>query len=127
MSTPSIHELAIAGLIDVGAMRSIPKTSGHCLPRDRRGSRRGRSGPRYGSGILRSLDGGKTWAVLRRNSGEPHCVLPTCHSKIIVDPGIAKTIYAAVTSLADNSGSADDNGIYKSTDGGSTWTRTHGT
>ncbi len=55
--------------------------------------------------VFSSRDGGKTWNTLRN-------VLPSQVTALAVHPSDAQTLYAGVESL----------GMYKSTDGGATWT-----
>lgn len=76
---------------------------------------------RYGAGILKSSDGGNTWAILGVSVFGKRAV-----SRIIVDPtdSTGKTLYA---SMVYSSRSLSGNyGVYKSTDGGTTWTQTNG-
>ncbi len=61
--------------------------------------------PRPGPGVLRSLDGGKTWTMAQGFSTRPVCA-------VAVDPQDGKRVLA---------GSTD--GIFRSTDSGQTWTR----
>ena len=72
------------------------------------------SGP--GGGILRSDDGGSTWSFLGNSSFDK-----SEFGAIVVDPNVAnaQTLYVAVSA-----GSANfflGSGLYKSTDGGATW------
>jgi hypothetical protein len=77
----------------------------------------------YGSGILVSTDGGATWTLENPGGDFTHRSI----AKIAVDPTDPKTAYAAV-SISDRYGnlidpSSDTNmGIWKTTDGGATWT-----
>lgn len=71
-------------------------------------------------GVFRTRDGGKTWEkILFRNSG-------TGASDLILDPSNPNTIYAAFWQISrkpyrmDSGG--DGSGLFKSTDGGDTWT-----
>src|ERR1035437_3745757 len=71
-------------------------------------------------GIFRSRDGGKTWEkVLYRNA-------QTGASDLIMDPSNPNTLYAALWQFGrkpyrmDSGG--DGSGLFKSTDGGDTWT-----
>ncbi len=71
-------------------------------------------------GIFRSKDGGKTWEkILYRNS-------ETGASDLVLDPSNPSTIYAAFWQIGrkpwrmDSGG--DGSGLFKSTDGGDTWT-----
>lgn len=66
----------------------------------------------YGDGVYRSDDGGKSWKNMGLTKSE-HI------ARIVIDPTNSNTIYvAAYGPLWTNGG---ERGIYKSTDGGSTW------
>jgi photosystem II stability/assembly factor-like uncharacterized protein len=71
-----------------------------------------RSNLATGNGVYKSLDGGETW----QNIGlkETRQI-----SRIVVDPSHAEVVYVAA--LGHAYGPNDERGIYKSTDGGSTW------
>lgn len=66
----------------------------------------------YGDGIYRSLDGGKAWTRMGLERSE-HI------SKIIVHPKDSNTVFAAVPGPVWAPGG--DRGLYKTTDGGTTW------
>ena len=84
-----------------------------------------------GSGIFKSNDGGEHWTELTRNPGLPHGVIgniglavsPTSVSlEGSTRPGsagrkISNTVWAIIE--------ADSGGVFRSTDGGATWTRTN--
>jgi ELWxxDGT repeat protein/autotransporter-associated beta strand protein len=72
----------------------------------------------YGKGVLKSTDGGATWTLLGNSSFNRRTI-----SRIIVDPTNANTVYAAVPGGSAN-GQSGSTGIWKSTDGGTTWTNT---
>ena len=72
----------------------------------------------YGFGILKSTDSGSNWALLGSTEFRRRTI-----SKIVVDPTTPDTVYAAVGALATN-GLPGNTGIWKSTDGGATWTNT---
>ena len=76
----------------------------------------------YGQGILKSLDGGKTWEkpVFKDTSG--HDFSGAAVSKIVVSPDDFKVLFAAVTSASLADGRNVWPGIYNSQDGGETWT-----
>jgi hypothetical protein len=76
-----------------------------------------------GVGILKSTDGGSTWTLEQGNAGKNEFVGYGI-SQIAVDPQDPNTVYVAVSANPGNFGNA---GIWKSTDGGSTWTNTTAT
>jgi len=67
-----------------------------------------------GDGIYKSSDAGKTWQHLGLRDGEQ---IPA----LAVDPRDANTLFAAV--LGHPYGANEERGIYRSTDGGATWTK----
>jgi photosystem II stability/assembly factor-like uncharacterized protein len=68
-----------------------------------------------GNGVYKSTDGGATWKNIGlRNSRHI--------SRIVVDPTNADIVYVGV--LGHAYGPNEERGVYKSTDGGQTWTRT---
>jgi hypothetical protein len=78
----------------------------------------------YGRGILTSTDGGSTWTL--QTNGGLFDLLTT--SKIAVDPTNADVAYAAMADYGNNAYFANFNtGIWKTTDGGVTWTNTTST
>ncbi|MGH9753973.1 MAG: WD40/YVTN/BNR-like repeat-containing protein, partial [Blastocatellia bacterium] len=86
----------------------------------------------YGAGLLKSTDGGATWAqitgpVSTRDPKLPAFLNATFHV-LVIDPASPSTIYAVTEegAMASASGFTDaaplgDQGIWKSTDGGMTW------
>ncbi len=68
----------------------------------------------YGDGIYKSLDGGKSW----ENKG-----LKTSEriGKIVVDPTNSQIVYVAAYGSVWSAGG--ERGVYKTTDGGQTWSR----
>lgn len=71
----------------------------------------------YGDGIYRSTDGGKNWKNMGLKDSE-HI------SKIIVHPTNSSVVWVAAQGPLWSSGG--ERGFYKTTDGGTTWTRTLG-
>jgi photosystem II stability/assembly factor-like uncharacterized protein len=67
-----------------------------------------------GDGVYRSDDGGATWKHI--GLGDSRQI-----SRILVDPNDARTVYVGV--LGHAYGPSDQRGVYKTTDGGETWTR----
>lgn len=66
----------------------------------------------YGDGVYKSIDGGKTWKNMGLENSE-HI------GKILVDPRNSDVVYvAAIGPLWSEGG---DRGVYKTTDGGETW------
>ena len=73
-----------------------------------------RSSLSSGDGVYKSIDGGATWKnVGLRDSKQI--------SRIVVDPRNANVVYVAV--LGNAYVPSNERGVYKSTDGGQTWTR----
>lgn len=71
-----------------------------------------------GRGVLKSKDGGASWQLL----GEQEFARRTI-SRVVVDPRQPDTVYVAVGATATN-GLSGNTGIWKSSDGGQTWTNT---
>lgn len=67
----------------------------------------------WGDGIYKSLDGGKTWNQMGLNKSE-HI------GKILIDPRNSDVIFVAAEGPLWSSGG--ERGLYKSNDGGKTWT-----
>jgi photosystem II stability/assembly factor-like uncharacterized protein len=67
-----------------------------------------------GDGVYKSLDGGSTW----RHMGLEDTRTIT---KLRIDPGNPSTVYAAA--LGDPYDASDARGVYRSTDGGETWSK----
>ncbi len=68
----------------------------------------------YGDGIYRSRDGGTTWENMGLKESE-HI------SRIVIDPRNPKVMHVAVQGPLWSAGG--ERGLYKSTDGGTTWTK----
>ncbi len=67
----------------------------------------------YGDGVYKSEDGGKSWNHMGLKNSE-HI------ARVIVDPTDAHTVYVAAYGPVWSEGG--ERGVYKSTDGGKTWT-----
>jgi photosystem II stability/assembly factor-like uncharacterized protein len=79
---------------------------------------------RYGTGILKSTDGGKTWQVF---TGPNDVFFKRAISKIIVNPINTSILYASVVDDGiDTAGDDASDGIYRSTDSGATWIQVAG-
>ena len=85
---------------------------------------------RYGLGVFKTVDGGATWTQLAENTFGGRTF-----SKMVIDPANPGTIYAAVAraggfpALAAAKGHPDAGGpvgVFKSTDGGVTWSHLAG-
>lgn len=77
----------------------------------------------FGAGVLKSTDGGASWNQLGAST-----FVGVSLQDLIIDPTNTQTIYvAAATGLAGVSADVSPNisprGVYKSTNGGSTWTQ----
>ena len=85
-------------------------------------------GPNKERGLYHSTDGGKTWTcALCKNDGN------TGAATVVIDPKNPKIVYADLWAsrnppwrLSDVLQLYSDGGVYKSTDGGTTWTQLHG-
>ena len=71
------------------------------------------AGIHQGIGVLKSTDGGATW-VLAGNSGT--VLLGAQVTKVVIDADTPNIVYVAVAA-----GGASGPGVYRSTDGGTTW------
>jgi photosystem II stability/assembly factor-like uncharacterized protein len=77
----------------------------------------------YGDGILVSTDGGATWTMRTGPAGIFNSSHLTC-SKVVVDPTNPNIAYAAMANIGNNAAFTTGTGVYKTTDGGVTWTNT---
>ncbi|HKY99486.1 MAG TPA: hypothetical protein VJL35_16660 [Gemmatimonadaceae bacterium] len=68
----------------------------------------------YGDGVYKSIDGGKSWKNMGLKTSE-HI------GRILVDPRNSNIVYVAAQGPAWRGGG--DRGLYKTTDGGTTWTK----
>ena len=76
----------------------------------------------YGRGVLKSTDGGSTWSLLPGNAGVDEFDRRTV-AQIAVHPSDPDTVYVAVSDNGIN-GLSGNAGIWKTTDGGTSWTNT---
>ena len=67
-----------------------------------------------GDGIYKSTDGGENWTNLGLKESERI-------AKILIDPSAPNTVYVCVPGKLWSD--SDDRGVYKTTDGGKTWTK----
>ena len=67
------------------------------------------------TGVYKTIDGGSTWANVTMANGK-ESTFPW--SDVVVDPNTTSTVYAAVGWIFGTA----NNGVYKSTDSGATWT-----
>ncbi|HLI94786.1 MAG TPA: hypothetical protein VKT72_01730, partial [Candidatus Baltobacteraceae bacterium] len=85
-------------------------------------------GPNQERGLYRSTDGGATWqCVLCKNDGN------TGAARVVIDPKNPQVVYADLWASRNPPWRLNDilqlyqnGGVYKSTDGGATWTQLHG-
>ncbi|MBX7103578.1 MAG: hypothetical protein K1X57_05830 [Gemmataceae bacterium] len=68
----------------------------------------------YGDGVYKSVDGGRSWTNVGLKSSE-HI------AKIVIDPRDSDTVYVAAQGPLWGPGG--DRGLFKTTDGGKTWSR----
>ncbi len=73
-----------------------------------------RNSTSIGCGMFKSMDGGKTWSKVGLENSERI-------NRIALDPDDPNVAYAAV--LGALWGDSEERGLYKTTDGGDTWTR----
>jgi photosystem II stability/assembly factor-like uncharacterized protein len=71
-----------------------------------------------GHGVLKSTDAGASWTLLGADVFDRHTI-----SQIVVAPDDPNTVYVAVGGSGTH-GLAGNTGIWRSTDGGATWTNT---
>src|SRR5439155_11515807 len=71
-----------------------------------------------GHGILKSIDDGATWSLVGATTFDRETI-----SQIVVSPTDPDTLYVAVSQASQNGGTLTT-GIFKSTDGGATWSNT---
>jgi len=79
------------------------------------GEANARNSVSWGDGVYKSTDGGKTWTNVGLK--DSHHI-----GRIVVDPRNPNTVYVAA--LGHLWGPNEDRGLFKTTDGGRTWTKT---
>lgn len=80
---------------------------------------------KYGVGVYKTTDGGQTWTLYTGDSPDgatQGAFALQAVSKIVIDPTNSNILY--LTTAYANSGIGGTFGVYKSTDGGQTWTNT---
>ena len=70
----------------------------------------------YGTGLYKSTDAGKTWKMVGLDKSE-HI------GKIVIDPRNSNVVWVAAQGPLFTEEGGGDRGIFKTTDGGATWTR----
>ncbi len=101
------------GVASIGAIAIDPKD--HNVVWVATGETNPRNDVIAGNGVYKSTDGGKTWT----NVG----LAPTKYiSSVIIDPRDSNTVI--VGALGDIFNDTQDRGVYRTTDGGKTWTKT---
>jgi photosystem II stability/assembly factor-like uncharacterized protein len=78
------------------------------------GEANNRQSSTYGAGIYKTTDGGKTWRLMGLRETQTI-------SRVVIDPRNPETVYVAANGSLFGPG--EDRGIYKSTNGGQTWTK----
>ncbi|MGH9333094.1 MAG: WD40/YVTN/BNR-like repeat-containing protein, partial [Vicinamibacteria bacterium] len=78
------------------------------------GENNNRQSSSWGDGVYKSADGGKTWRRMGLENSR-HI------ARILIDPGDLDTVYVAA--LGSLWGSGGERGVYKTMDGGITWSR----
>lgn len=99
-------------VLSIGAIAVDPKN--HDVIWIGTGEANARNSVSFGDGVYKSLDGGKTWR---------HMGLPDTRSisRVAINPLNTNIVYVAA--LGHNSGPNDERGIFMTTDGGETWTK----
>src|SRR5438105_9990522 len=73
-----------------------------------------RNSTSVGDGVYKSTDGGENWTNVGLKNSERV-------AKILIDPGSTNTVYVCVPGRLWSD--SDERGLYKTTDGGKSWTR----
>jgi hypothetical protein len=78
------------------------------------GEANNRQSSTYGGGLYKTTDGGKTWRLMGLRETQTI-------SRVVLDPRNPETVYVAANGSLF--GPNEDRGIYKSTNGGQSWTK----
>jgi photosystem II stability/assembly factor-like uncharacterized protein len=108
--TPIFDQYAVSSIGDIAIAPSNPEILyvGTGEPNNRQSSS-------FGAGVYKSIDGGKTFELLGLEATQSI-------ARIVVHPRDPNTVYVAA--LGHLFGPNADRGVYKTTDGGKTWTNT---
>lgn len=102
------HEVSAS----IGAIAIAP--SSHNTVYVGTGEGNNRQSASYGAGMYKSLDGGRTWTHIGLDATQ-------AIGRIVIDPHDSNTVYVAA--LGGLWGPNPERGVYKTTDGGKTWTK----
>src|SRR5579863_2234861 len=80
------------------------------------GERNSQRSAHFGDGVYKSTDGGTTWKHMGLETSE-HI------GKILIDPRNSNVVWLASQGSLFTEGGGGERGLYKTTDGGATWTR----
>lgn len=80
------------------------------------GERNSQRSAHFGDGVYKSTDGGETWKHMGLDTSE-HI------GKILIDPRNSSVVWVASQGPLFTEGGGGERGLYKTTDGGATWTR----
>ncbi|HEV3219348.1 MAG TPA: hypothetical protein VGZ48_06225 [Candidatus Acidoferrales bacterium] len=102
------HEVSAS----IGAIAIAP--SAHDVVYVGTGEANNRQSASYGAGMYKSLDGGRNWTHIGLDGTQ-------AIGRVVVDPHDPNTVYVAALGGLWNAN--PDRGVYKTTDGGKTWTK----
>jgi len=80
------------------------------------GERNSQRSAHFGDGVYKSTDGGTTWKHMGLETSE-HI------GRIVIDPRNSNVVWVASQGPLFTEGGGGERGVYKTTDGGATWTR----
>ncbi len=101
-----------AAMVSIGAVAVHPSDANLVWVGTGEGNNRQSSS--WGDGLYRSADGGRTWKHMGLRDSKQI-------ARIVIDPSDRDVVYVAA--LGDLWKSGGDRGVYKTTDGGQSWTR----